>query len=51
MIIKVESPVHLNTINERIRMAYGIGSVGQYIAKEIKSNAEKVAYHSQGKNN
>ena len=48
-IIKVESPVHLSTIGERIRTAYAFGNVGQFIAKEIKSNTEKVIYHSRGK--
>ena len=39
-IIEDESPVHLVTIGERFRTAYGIGQIGRYIAKEIKDNAK-----------
>ena len=48
-IIEAESPVHINTIGERFRIAYGIGQIGRYIAKEIKDNAAKVVYNSRGK--
>ena len=48
-IIEAESPVHINTIGERFRIAYGIGQIGRYIAKEIKDNAATVVYNSRGK--
>lgn len=46
-IIDVESPVHISTIGERFRTAYGIGQIGTYIAKKIKDNADAVARDSQ----
>jgi len=46
-IIEVESPVHFATIGERFRAAYGIGQIGRYIAKELKSNADAVVKDSR----
>ena len=46
-IIEVESPVHFATIGESIRAAYGIGQIGRYIAKELKSNADAVVKDSR----
>ena len=47
-IIEIESPVHLSTIGNRVRAAYGIGQIGKYIRSEIKNNADRLINQSNG---